>query len=79
MTITDGKLIRQKVRYGVYDSHLYFDIDEVSLKYPDVRFPPDKIREVFMDGMLRKGIRAQDIKELSEFDKQMIRLYHHKK
>lgn len=75
MKPTATHLINLKVRYGTYENELYFDIEQIRERFPDLRFPPDKIKEVLIGGVSTKGIRQQDLQELSDFDRNMIKLY----
>jgi hypothetical protein len=74
-----SQLIKLKVDYGVYENELYFDIEQLRELYPDLRFPPDKIKTVFINTVAKEGIKQQDIQELTEFDKNVIKLYNFKK
>ena len=72
-------LIDLKVRYGTYENELYFDVEELRQIYPHLRFPPDKIRKVSNGTIFFDGIRQQDIKELNEFEKNIMKFYNFKK
>jgi len=74
-----SNLIQLNVKYGTYENELYFDIEEIRRLFPDLRFPPDKIKEVIMGGVSAKGIKQNDIQELTDFDRNMVKLYNFKK
>ena len=71
-------LIRLKVKYGVKNNEMYFDVDEMREMFPDLRFPPDKICKVSIGGVEKDGIRHQDMRELTEFEKNIIKVYNNK-
>lgn len=79
MKLTTAKLLKLKIDYGIKDSEIYFKVEEIRKLFPDLRCPPDKILSLNIDGKIQEGIKATDIKELSEFDKKMIQLYNFKK
>jgi len=79
MKITASKLIKLKVRYGVHENELYFDVLEVKQLYPEVKFPPDKIVKVAIGGVYTNAIRPQDIEEMTEFDKSIVQFMQAKK
>lgn len=79
MIPSKSNLIRLKVKYTIHENEFYFDIDELRQKFPDLRFPPDKIKEVFIGGVSKKGIKQEDIHELTDFEKKVIKLYNFKK
>lgn len=79
MKPTHTTLIKQKVKYGVDNNEPYFDVDELREKYPNLRFPSDKIKIVSIGGINRNGIRVQDIQELTDFEKNLTKLYNFRK
>jgi len=79
MKPTLATLIKQKVKYGVNDNEPYFDVEDLREKYPDLRFPPDKIKQISIGGIIKSGIRAQDLHELTDFEINLTKLYNFKK
>lgn len=72
MIPTVEELIELKVEHN---SELYFEIEGIRNLYPDLRFPPDKIKRVLINGTLKNGIQQQDLHELTPFDKNLIKLH----
>jgi hypothetical protein len=72
MRPTASRLIKQKVRYTVHENELYFDVSELKQLYPNLKFPPDKIKQLHVKGVSTNTIRPQDVEEMTDFDKKVL-------
>lgn len=79
MIPSEEDLIGLKVEYEIYEEQLYFNIDMVGQLFPDLRFPPEKVKELIIEGTVKKAIRREDMHELTDFEKKLIKLYNFKK
>ena len=73
MRLTQSQLIKLKVNYAVYENELYFDVLEVKQWFPEKKFPPDKIKSLPIGGVFKNTIKIQDVEDMTEFDKNMVR------
>lgn len=73
MKVKASHLIKQKVRYTIHEDELYFDVLEVKKFYPDKKFPADKIKSLPIGGIFTNVIRPQDVEDMTEFDKTMVK------
>lgn len=72
-------LIAGDIPYAKYEDDLYFDINEIRKKHEDIKFPPDKIKMLPIGGIIVNTIRAEDIEEMTEFDKLVVQFMKTKK
>lgn len=79
MKLTTNKLRLLRMKPIVQNGLSYFSVDDIREKFPDHRCPPDAIKEILVKGKKKEYIQAKDIQELTEFDKQMIKLYNFNK
>jgi len=73
MRLNRTQLIKLNVSYAVYENELYFDVLQVKEWFPDKKFPPDKMKSLPIGGVYANTIRIQDIEDMTEFDKTMVR------
>lgn len=79
MIPTQIELIVENITWVIHEGEHYFDVNEVKQKYDSVKFPPDKIKKLPIGGVLVNVIRAEDIQEMTDFDKKVIQLLKYKK
>lgn len=72
-------LISEGIPCAKHGDELYFDINEIRQKYEDIKFPPDKIKMLPIGGIIVNTIRAEDIEEMTEFDKLVVQFMKTKK
>ncbi len=69
----------RNIKSKTEDGETYYEIEGIKNHFPDLRFPPEKVKQVLINYSLKDGIRQEDIQELSEFDKNVIKIYKFKK
>ncbi|QEE50331.1 MULTISPECIES: hypothetical protein [Flavobacterium] len=72
MKLKSSQLIKLNVRYAVHENELYFDVLEIKDLFPEKKFPPDKIKSLPIGGVYVNTIRAEDIEDMTDFDKTMV-------
>lgn len=73
--IEEKELKEKNVRHLARDGNLYFYIEDIRKHYPYTKFPAEKIARIEDTAM----IMAEDIQEMTEFDKKVFNLMKNKK
>jgi len=72
MKPNQSTLIKQKVRYSIYENELYFAVDDIREHYSDLKFPPDKVKKLPIGGVYANTIKILDIEQMTDFDKKIL-------
>lgn len=79
MKPTYTELMLQNITWIIHEGEHYFVVNEIRQKYADLKFPPDKMVKLPVGGFMVNVIKAEDIEEMTEFDKNVVKFMKHKK
>jgi hypothetical protein len=77
--MTASQLIGMNIRYAVYRNQLYFDVLEIKALLPNKKFPAEKIKQLPIGGRVTNTIKASDIQNMTDFDKNIVQFMKVKK
>jgi len=72
MKPNQSTLIKQKMRYSLFEGELYFSVDDIREHYTTLKFPPEKIKQLPIGGVYANTIKVSDIQEMTDFDKKIL-------